>query len=369
VSFDREGRGNRTIFLRTSFIGAIRGLRVTLALVPFAVDQPTSLALAGAALRTRLSPGEDLRDLLPPVESAIRSARATGGILREEGVARGMVLWEPSGPVGVAVRLLYLRPPSARVEGYSEALDLVSRAAGPVAFSVGPLAGLTAAEEAGLMEGRGFARFGRSEMTFPSDRLPPTVPLPPGAELRAVRPEDAPELARLHEAAYRHHLDRYLALEDLDPARDADRQVKDYFSGRWGDLLVPGSMVTTFGGRPASAAIAVQRTAHALIVDVMTDPVHAGHGFARAALAASLVALRGRGESAVVLNVTEGNDRALRLYRELGFVRSMGPTIEWYDARRMPVEIPDPAPVTPMRTAPARSAGTRDEAGRGTPRP
>ena len=316
---------------------------MTLALVPFPRDLPTSLALAAEALRVRLAPGEDLRDLLPPLDTSIRSGRATGGLLWSKGEARGIVLWEPAGPLGVSVRLLYLTPPSADREGYRAALNLTGHAAGPIAFAPGPLAGLSEAEESEVMREQGFALYGRSEMAFPPAASVPLVSVPAGAQVRSVRPADEPLLARLHERAYEHHLDRYLSLEALDPVHDADRQVRHYFAGRWGELLSPGSSVVTLDGRIVAATIAVRRTAHVLIVDVMSDPAHQGKGLGRAALASAVRALRDRGESAIVLNVTEGNDRALRLYARLGFVRTIGPSKEWYDARRMPVALPGPA--------------------------
>ena len=336
------------VVLRTTFIRASREPGVTLALVPFAVDQPTSLALAADALRSRLAPGEELSDLLPPIDSAIRSARATGGLVRAAGEARGIVLWEPAGPLGVAVRLLYLSPPNHDPNGYSDVLDLAGRAAGPIAFAPGPLAGLSEDEEAALMGARGFSPYGRSEMALPPSAPLPIVSPPLRAEVRPVRAEDESALARLHEAAYRGHLDRYLSLEDLDPTRDAERQLRDYFAGRWGELLVPGSTIVTVERDAVAATIACRRATGALILDVMTDPVHEGKGFGRAALAGTVRALRERREAHIFLNVTEGNDRALRLYSHLGFVRTLGPSKEWYDARRMPVERPRPVPRQPL---------------------
>lgn len=316
---------------------------MTLALVPFPLDQSTSLALAAEALRTRLAPGEDLRDLLPPIDSAIRSTRATGGLLWSEGAARGVVLWEPAGPLGVSVRLLYLSPPNADRERYRAALDLTERAAGPIAFAPGPLAGLSEEEESTVMRERGFAPYGRSEMAFPPTTPVPVVPASPGGDVRPIRPADEPLLARLHEQAYRNHLDRYLSLEALDPGRDADRQLREYFAGRFGELLSPGSVAVTLDGRIVAAVVAVRRPAHVLLIDVMSEPSLQGKGLGRTALASALRALRERGESAIVLNVTEGNGRAVRLYSRLGFVRTIGPSKEWYDARRMPVELPPPA--------------------------
>lgn len=193
------------------------------------------------------------------------------------------------------------------------------------------------------MRGRGFAPYGRSEMA-----LPPSVALPPGdalpgTEVRSLRPDDEPGLARLHERAYRDHLDRYLAVQELDPARDADRQLHDYFTGRYGDILSPGSSVVTEGGRVVAAAIATRYSGHALVIDVMTEPTRQGSGLGRIVLADALRALRARGETTIVLNVTEGNDRAIRLYSHLGFVRTLGPSQEWYDARHIRVSIPNDA--------------------------
>jgi len=325
---------------------------VTLTLAPFALDQPTSLDLAAEALRSRLAPGEQWTELFPSYDSSIRSARATGGLVRSEGATRGIVLWVPAGPLGVAVRLLYLLPNCANVDGYRALLALTEHAAGPIAFAPGTLAGLTSEQESSVMRDCGFAPFGRSEMAFP-----PTVPVPemapsPLGSLRPATPGDEPLLARLHERAYRDHLDRYLSLEEIDPTRDADRQLRDYFSGRYGELLSPGSTVVSVDGRVVAAALAVRRAAQALIIDVMTDPALQGKGLGRTALVGSLRALRDQGEAAIVLNVTEGNERAVRLYSRLGFIRTLGPSREWYNASRISVRYPVAEVGQPLEGAP-----------------
>jgi len=313
---------------------------VTLTIVPFPVDLPASLALAKEALRARLAPGEQLDDLLPSVDSGIRTGRLNGGLLRSEGTVRGIVSWEPAGPLGAAIRLLYLAPPDADLAEYRSAFEVAARAAGPIAFAPGPLAGLSPAEEEAFMRERGFARFGRSEMVLPPSVAVPEVSPPAGANLRPLRLDDEHRLARLHERAYRDHLDRYLAVEEIDPARDADRQLRDYFAGRYGDVLSPGSSVATEADGVVAAAITTRYTGRALIIDVMTEPDRQGTGLGRAVLADAVRALRARGEAPITLNVTEGNDRAFRLYSHLGFVRTMGPTREWYDAGRIRVTNP-----------------------------
>jgi GNAT superfamily N-acetyltransferase len=313
---------------------------VTLAFVPFPADQPSAVSLAEEALRVRLAPGEKLTDLLPPIVASIHSGRAAGGLLRSDGAPIGIALWEPAGPFGVAVRLLYLTAPAARPEGYREALDLVHRVAGPIAFVGGPLGGLSSEEEATLLGHRGFVRFHRTEMSLPPESEVPEVAVPEGAVVRPLGAEDERELARLHQRAYQDHIDWYLGLEDLDPVRDADRQVRDYYGGRYGDLVSPGSTVVTVEGRIVASVVAIKRPVHVLLVDVMSEPALHGRGFGRAALAAALRDLRRRGENAIVLNVTEENVRAVRMYASLGFVRSIGPSQEWFDARRMPARFP-----------------------------
>jgi ribosomal protein S18 acetylase RimI-like enzyme len=68
----------------------------------------------------------------------------------------------------------------------------------------------------------------------------------------------------------------------------------------------------------------------------MVDPEFQGSGVGRRLLTTTLRSLRGAGEPRIYLNVTEGNEPALRLYRRLGFVRSLGPTRDWYNALRIP---------------------------------
>ena len=78
-------------------------------------------------------------------------------------------------------------------------------------------------------------------------------------------------------------------------------------------------------------------TGRALIADVAVAPSSQGKGFGRVVLVGTVRALRERGSTAIALVVTEGNRRAVRLYERLGFVRTLGPTREWYNTRQIPV--------------------------------
>ena len=127
----------RTVVLRSPFIGAYCEPGVTLALVPFAVDQPRSLALASDALRTHLAPGENFADLWPPIDSANRYVPRDrglgpvggGGGPRDRGLGA-----RPDRSVSRFVSSIFRRQ-GAEVESYRAVLDLTEHAAGPIAFA------------------------------------------------------------------------------------------------------------------------------------------------------------------------------------------------------------------------------------------
>ena len=213
----------------------------------------------------------------------------------------------------------------------------MQEAAGPLAFVPGPLAGLAEAEEERLMRSLGFRRYGRSEMVLDGLSPPAEGPLGAGETLRPVVRDDLAALATLHRAAYRNRFDRYLFLELADEEEDAVREVREILDGRWGEFLPRGSWILLDGGSPTGAVLTVHGGAGALVADVMVDPARQGRGVGRRVLTRAVQEMRAGGETRIYLNVTEGNDRALRLYRALGFVRSLGPTKDWYNAARIPV--------------------------------
>lgn len=302
---------------------------------PFSADLTTALAFAREAVLARPEPGLDMEEVAANVARDIRAGRAQGGLWMRAGRPVGLVLWTPSGPLGAAVRLMYLTSDVASPETYRALFDAIVRSAGVVAF-VASLPGLGPKEESNLLGSLGFARFSRSEMRFPPEKAVPALDLPEGITIRAARPEDETELARVHAAAYRDHFDRYLFLEDLDPTSDAEKIVHSLFHGRWGELLGGASVVAEAGGRLVAGTLVLRAAERALIADVSVDPSQQGRGVGRAVLVATVAALRARGERAIALAVTEENGRARRLYERVGFVRALGPTHEWYNTRVIP---------------------------------
>jgi ribosomal protein S18 acetylase RimI-like enzyme len=308
---------------------------VVTTLRPIAEDPETAVALTRRAIRARNEPQPELDRFLSAIERDVATGTAMGVIRVGETEAVGVALWDPPSGIGVTVEVIYLVDGHQTPDAYREFYSEIQARVGPVALAPGMLAGLTPEAEDRLMRDFGFGRFSRSEMRYPPDSPPPEDR--PAAGLRTHVSGDEPELSRLHALAYQHSLDRYLFLNDVDPARDAEIHVRDIVQGRWGEFLPWASFVVDTNGRLASAALVVRAPYGALIADVMTDPETQGQGLGRTVLASAVRALRERHEMVVALNVTDGNTRAVELYQRLGFVRSLGPSHGWYSKERIPL--------------------------------
>ncbi len=305
-------------------------------LAPFSEDLPTALALGREALFAHREEGIDPEELWPFLEEELRAGKVLGGVLRRDREAVGFTTWDRPGPIGLTIRLFYLRPATRSGPEYRAFLELVERVAGPVVFLPASLAGLSDEEEGATLRPLGFATYARSEMTYPAGGRAPSTAGTEGIRVRPFRAEDAESLARAHAAAYEGRFDRYLFLEDLDPLVDARSALRDLRRGRWGEFLSFASMVAEREGQIVGGTLVVRTARGALIADVAVAPDHAGRGVGRAAVAGTIAALRERGETWIRLVVTEGNRRAVQLYERLGFVRSIGPTLEWYRTALVP---------------------------------
>ncbi len=290
------------------------------------------------ALRLRAGGGVPVDGWVAHIESELGKGRLLGRMWRLNGAPVGLAVWAP-GPaaLGANLHILYLEGPAAAPENYARLLDAIGALAGRFAFAPGPLAGLSIEQEESLMTGRGYAKFGRSELRLPADRVIGEESTRGPGELRPAEESDLPALAELHRRAYRDRFDRYLFLEEEDEAADALREVREIFEGRWGEIDRSGSVVLQLERKLVASVLAVRRPDGILIADVAVDPDVQGRGLGRRVLASSLEAMHRRGDRSIVLNVTEGNDRALSLYTRLGFVRSLGPSRDWYHTGAIPV--------------------------------
>jgi ribosomal protein S18 acetylase RimI-like enzyme len=304
-------------------------------LVPLGTDPAAARRFSRRALEVRAGDGREPNDWAAEFERRLDAGTVDGRLWAPRGPAEGLASWSPGGPLGAAVHLIYSAAEGQRPSDYAEILTAVETEAGPLAFLSGPLAGLTVEAEDGVMLPLGFRRFGRSEMVLEASPPPSLPALPvPGEELRRVDRTDLPSLVVLHRAAYHDRFDRYLFMEDPDEAEDAHRGVSEILDGRWGEFEPAGSWLLLREGRPVGAVLSVHTPAGTLIADVAVAPELQGAGVGRRVLGRAVDALRAERGGRIYLNVTEGNERALRLYRRLGFVRSLGPTRDWYNAAR-----------------------------------
>lgn len=304
--------------------------------MPLGADLSAAARLGRAAILGR--PWIESRgpEIAEQYESALRRGERLGALFRRDGVPVGVAVWQTHGPLGLSVNLLYLEPEVASLEAYDRFWRGLASLEQRVVFAPGEIPGLSEEEETRLMTGVGFARFGRSEMRLAVGTILPDAPARGHAFVRPVRPADASELARLHRVAYHGRFDRFLFLEDDDEAVDADRMVKDLFAGRWGEYSPEGSWALEENGVLLGGVLSTRRPDGVLIADVMVDPGRQGEGLGTSVLVAALRGLAGAGIQPVFLNVTEGNDRAIRLYERIGFVRCLGPSRDWYDPHRIP---------------------------------
>lgn len=337
-------------------------------LAPLTSDLPAAIELCRQAIVaafTRSGPADDAEPRIATLTERIRTGQLTEGRLcRLRGEAVGLALWDTGHPRGIIVQALYLKPGVARPPTYEAFLDALGVLVGPSVFSPGGLVGLSDEEESALMRTRGYERFSRSEMRWsPRVELPP-LGTPIGIEIRPVDAQDEPAVSALHLAAFGGTFDQYMYLSDPDPVTDAHRGVREMISGRYGEFLGWASAMAESRGRPVGASLVVRAPYGPLLISVMVERAAQGSGIGRALVLANLHALRARGESVAVLNVTEGNARAVRLYEHLGFVRTLGPEHSWYSRAAVPVA---PGEVLRDRSS-SETPGTKDSATSRMPR-
>src|SRR5271156_2743673 len=170
---------------------------------------------------------------------------------------------------------------------------------------------------------QGFSRHPRVFMNFEIDKHPVTAPpLPPQFEIRPWAEQEYQSAAALITAAYRGHV---------------DSEINDQYRTLSGSLRFLNNIVRfpgcgTFD--PQASFVVHERRTRTLmglilcslvrpdvghITQVCVLPEHRSAGLGEALLAASTRNLRGRGIRFISLTVTEANDRAIALYKRIGF--------------------------------------------------
>ena len=170
---------------------------------------------------------------------------------------------------------------------------------------------------------QGFSRHPRVFMNFEIGKHPQTAPpLPPQFEIRGWSEQEYQAAAALITAAYRGHVDSEI--------NDQNRTLTG--SLRFLNNIVRFPGCGTFD--PQASFVVVDRRTRMLIglilcslvrpdvghiTQVCVLPEYRSAGLGEAMLAASTRNLRGRGFHFISLTVTEANDRAIALYKRIGF--------------------------------------------------
>ncbi|MGA2424045.1 MAG: GNAT family N-acetyltransferase [Terriglobales bacterium] len=170
---------------------------------------------------------------------------------------------------------------------------------------------------------QGFSRHPRVFMNFEIGKHPQTSPsLPAQFEIRPWSEQEYQSAAALITAAYRGHV---------------DSEINDQYRTLTGSLRFLNNIVRfpgcgTFD--PGASFVVVERRTRTLIglilcslvrpdvghiTQVCVLPEYRSAGLGEAMLAASTKNLRGRGFHFISLTVTEANDRAIALYKRIGF--------------------------------------------------
>jgi len=170
---------------------------------------------------------------------------------------------------------------------------------------------------------QGFSRHPRVFMNFDIGKHPQTAPpLPPQFEIRPWSEQQYQSAAALITAAYRGHV---------------DSEINDQYRTLTGSLRFLNNIVRfpgcgTFD--PQASFVVLEGRTRTLvglilcslvrpdvghITQVCVLPEYRSAGLGEAMLAASTRNLRGRGFHSISLTVTEANDRAIALYKRIGF--------------------------------------------------
>ena len=154
-------------------------------------------------------------------------------------------------------------------------------------------------------------------MTTPTTRLHLRRPLTDlGATVEEFGPFGSPEeMAPLMLAAYRGTPD-----DEGETLEDTVDMLAGAMRGAFGPWLPDASFVAHDGGKPVGAVFTAMDGAEPFIAFVFTLPEASGRGVAARLVIRACQALAARGHGHVSMWVNPANERAVRLYRHLGFV-------------------------------------------------
>lgn len=147
------------------------------------------------------------------------------------------------------------------------------------------------------------------------------VEVPVGYDLRVSARSDVNAVGALYFCAY----DDQLSGATL---QEATADIAAAFSGEYGELWPEASLLAFAPDSALTGVIQVVRRASwpgtpdcPFVIELFVDRAHRGRGIARALVMTVIETAKESGYPQVALQVRRDNDRALRLYHDLGFTR------------------------------------------------
>lgn len=175
----------------------------------------------------------------------------------------------------------------------------------------------------GLFRARGFTAVERAEMRLPAAVTIAERPIELGLAFRTLSPADEASVAQLLQRVYHGELEQALFTSTGSEPEDARVLVHDIFHGGVGRWLAGASFGAEHDGELVGCTLANEFVG-GLISEVGVDPAFRRRGLGRAMLARTTRQLRKAGFVEPRLLVTMWNERAVRLYRGVGFEFTVG---------------------------------------------
>ncbi len=247
------------------------------------------------------------------------------------GDAQALAGWQDSGAVGRR-GWIYLAPGRQSLSALEQLLHWLERDGGtPFVSWSDMIPGVPAEDRERLFRSRGFTDVLRAEMRLPAAVTIPERPVEPGFALRPLSGSDEAAVARLLQRVYHGELELALFSSTRDELEDARLIVHDVIHGGVGRWLPTASFGVEHAGELVACTLANDHVG-GLISEVGVDPSCRRKGLARALLARTSRELRVAGFVEPRLVVTLWNERAVRLYRMVGFEFTVGGTERiWMD--------------------------------------
>lgn len=143
------------------------------------------------------------------------------------------------------------------------------------------------------------------------------VGLPLPANIRLVSNDDVEAIGEVMLEAYRNTID-----SEGETLEDAIGEVQATLNGKYGPFLKNASLIAFFDKTAAAAILFTwsDKEKMPLLAFSMTHAKYKGQGFAKKLIKLGLDRLSAEGNSECCLVVTEGNEPAFSIYKDLGFL-------------------------------------------------